>query len=101
MRLKKGDKVRVLSGRDRNKEGAIVKVLRDEGRVTVEGVNIFSKRSRPKRQGQKGETVMVPRPLQASKVMLICKSCGKPSRIGIRREEGHAVRVCKRCSATI
>lgn len=88
MNIKKGDTVRVIAGKDRGKTGKVVHVIPSAGRVTVEGVNVYKKHVRPKRQGEKGETVEVSRPLNASNVMLLCPSCGEPTRLG---------RSCKKC----
>ncbi len=100
MHIKKGDQVKILSGKDRGKSGTVLNVFPDDGRATVEGLNLYKKRVRPKRQGQKGETVMVPRPMPASKVMLVCSGCKKATRVGYRFESGRKVRYCKKCNAT-
>ena len=99
MKIKKGDQVKILSGKDRGKAGAVFTVFSEEGRVTVEGLNLYKKRVRPKRAGQKGETVSVPRPMSVSNVMLVCSSCKKPSRVGHRLEGKNKVRYCKKCKA--
>jgi large subunit ribosomal protein L24 len=101
MNFKKGDTVRILAGKDRGKTGAVLRVLPDEGRVVVEGVNVMVKRVRPRRQNQKGEMVSLPRPLSASKVMLVCGNCKKPTRVGRRRDGSTSVRFCVRCDASI
>jgi large subunit ribosomal protein L24 len=100
MDIKKGDTVKILSGKDRGKTGTVLHAFPKASRVSVEGVNLYKKRSRPKRQGQKGETVMVVRPMHISKVMLVCKVCKRPARIGHRIEGGSRVRYCKKCNAT-
>lgn len=100
MNVKKGDQVKILSGKDRGKTGSILKVHLEDVSVTVDGLNLYKKRVRPKRQGQKGETVLVPRPLPASRVMLVCSSCKKPTRVGHRIELNRKVRYCKKCKAT-
>jgi large subunit ribosomal protein L24 len=101
MNLKKGDQVKILSGKDRGKTGSLLKVFRELNRVTVEGVNTFKKRVRPTKQGEKGETVILPRPVSASKVQLICKNCKKPTRVGYRTNGEIKERYCKKCEATI
>ncbi len=101
MKLKKGDKVKIVSGKDRGKTGVIFRVLPDETKIVIDGLNMFKKRSRPKRQGEKGQTVVVPRPLNASNVMLVCPSCSKATRIGRRLDGGRSVRYCKKCKSTI
>lgn len=100
MHIKKGDQVKILGGKDRGKTGAVFHADPAHSRVTVEGLNLFKKRVKPKRQGQKGETVLIPRPIHASKVQLICQSCKRPSRVGSRLEGGRRVRYCKKCGAT-
>ncbi len=99
MKIKKGDNVKIMSGKDRGKTGTVLHAYPEENRVIVDGLNVFKKRSRPKKQGQKGETVLVPRPMPASKVMLICTNCKRPVRVGFRVEGARRVRFCKKCQA--
>ena len=99
MNIKKGDNVKILSGKDRAKTGTVLKVIPEEGRLIVEGLNVFKKRVRPKKSGQKGEMVSVSRPLPASRVALVCKNCGKAVRVGYRNEGETKVRYCKKCAA--
>ncbi|MBU6500788.1 MAG: 50S ribosomal protein L24 [Patescibacteria group bacterium] len=101
MYIKKGDKVRILSGKDRGKDGNVLSVFPVEGKITVEGLNLYKKRVRPKQQGQKGETVLVPRPLVASKAKLICPGCKNAVRVGYRFEGQTKVRYCKKCKANV
>lgn len=100
MNLKKGDQVKILSGKDRGKTGSLLRIFRDLNRVTVEGVNTFKKRVRPTKQGAKGETLVLPRPMNASNVQLICKNCKKPTRVGYRMNGEKKERYCKKCEAT-
>jgi large subunit ribosomal protein L24 len=101
MDIKKGDTVKILQGKDRGKTGTVLKVFPEEGRISVESLNIFKKRSRPTKQGQKGETVSIPRPFPASKAQVICGSCKEATRIGHRMEGNIKVRYCKKCEAKI
>ncbi len=105
MKIKKGDQVKIISGKDRGKTGAIISVLPNENRITVEGINLYKKRVRPTKQGQKGETVSVSRPFSASNAMVICSNCKKATRVGLRVEgSGKSVtktRYCKKCGASI
>lgn len=101
MKLHKGDNVKILSGKDRGKTGKILRVYPEDSQVLVEGANMYKKHQRPRRQGEKGETVSVSRPLTASKVAIICPSCGKTARIGIRMEGEAKVRFCKKCQSSI
>jgi len=100
MRIKKGDQVKIIAGKDRGKTGAVIKVSASENRLTIEGVNTYKKRMRPKRQGQKGETVLVVRSIDASNALLICKNCKKAVRLGMRKEGETKVRFCRKCEAS-
>ena len=100
MKIKKGDNVKIMAGKDRGKTGTVSHADPLAGRVTIDGLNIFKKRARPKKQGQKGEIVLVPRPMPASKVMLICSNCKNPVRVGFRMDGPRKVRYCKKCEAT-
>lgn len=98
MKIKKGDTVKILSGKDRNKRAKVTGVFPAEGRVVVEGVNMKKRHRRSRRQDKKGDIVLVPAPLSASAVQVVCPSCGKPTRVGyIRNEAGEKVRQCKKC----
>jgi large subunit ribosomal protein L24 len=99
MKLHKGDTVKITTGKDRGKIGKVVAADPVRDRVTVENLNVFKKRSRPKAQGQKGETVLVPRPITSSNVMLICSNCKNPTRVGFRMDGPRKVRYCKKCKA--
>jgi len=100
MNIKKGDQVKILSGKDRGKTGNVLRVLPKEERVVIEGINTFKKRVRPTKAGQKGEVVTMPRAVAASKVQLICKNCKKPTRVGYRVNGEKKERYCKKCEAT-
>ena len=101
MKLLKGDKVQVIAGKNRGKNGKILSSLKERNLVIVEGINLYKKYKKAKRQGEKGETALVPRPLSVSNVMLLCASCGRPTRIGFRLEGDKKNRFCKKCGASI
>lgn len=101
MKIKKNDQVKIIKGKDRGKTGSVLKVLPKENKVIVNGLNLFKKRVKPKRAGEKGETVFVPRPLPVSNVMLVCKDCKKSTRVGWRVEGESKVRYCKKCQASV
>ena len=101
MKLKKGDSVKILSGKDRGRTGVVLKAYPDDDRIQIDGLNVFKKRSKPRKQGEKGQVVAVSRPLAASKVMIICPNCKSPTRIGGRIEGSRKVRYCKKCKATL
>ena len=100
MNVKKGDKVVVLSGKDKGKEGEVLRALPTEGKVVVEGVAVVKKATKPTAQNQQGGIIEHEAAIDVSNVMLVCPSCGKPSRIGHgTNDEGKKVRVCKKCGA--
>ena len=100
MNIKKGDQIKIIAGKDRGKTSAVSKVLPREGKLVIDGLNVFKKRSRPKKQGEKGETVLVSRALNASNVLLVCASCKQAVRSGFRFENDRKVRFCKKCKVS-
>jgi large subunit ribosomal protein L24 len=102
MKVKKGDLVRVISGKDKGKEGKILRVIPKLNKIIVENVNVVKKHQRPTQQLREGGIIEQPSPIHASKVMVVCPSCGKPTRVGYRfLEEGKKVRVCRKCNEII
>jgi len=101
MKIKKGDQVTILSGKDKGKKGPITKVLPEKGRVVVDGVNMVKKHRRSKKQGEKGQRINMPVSINASNVQIICSRCGKPTRIGYKLVEDKKVRICKKCNQEI
>ena len=102
IRLKTGDKVVVLSGKDKGKEGKIVAVSPKEGKLIVEGVNIVSKHVKPRRAGEEGGIVKTEGSLYACKVQLVCPKCGKATRIAHKiAEDGKKKRSCKKCGEVL
>ncbi|WGS65359.1 50S ribosomal protein L24 [Marinitoga aeolica] len=102
MKVKKGDLVRVISGKDKGKEGKVLRVIPKLNKVIVENVNIVKKHQRPTQQLREGGIIEQPSPIHASKVMVVCPSCGKPTRVGYRfLEEGRKVRICRKCNEII
>jgi large subunit ribosomal protein L24 len=103
MKIKKGDKVKVLLGKDRGKTGTVDCVFEKEGLVLVSGVNIYKKHAKPKSEGDNtGGIIDKVRPMLASKVQLICGKCGKITRVGFSLDKsGNKERVCLKCKAQI
>ena len=101
MKIKKDDKVIVLSGKDKGKEGKVLVADPKGMKVIVEGVNVATKHQKPMRQGQEGGIIKVETPIYACKVMVVCPKCGKPTRVAHKLENGKNVRVCKKCGATM
>lgn len=102
MKIKTGDKVKILSGKDRGKVGKVVAVDRDNHKVIVEGINIIKRHLRQTgNENEPGGRIEKEAPISASKVMLICPNCSKPSRTAVKRVDGKKVRVCKKCEKEI
>lgn len=102
MKIKKGDKVKIISGKDRGREGKILQVLPDKKKVVVEGLNLRIKHVKPRRAGEKGQRIQFPAPLDVSNVMLVCPKCNKQIRLGYKvLENKKKVRICKKCKEII
>ncbi len=101
MKIKKGDQVQIISGKDREKRGKVLRVFPKIMKVTVEKVNIIKKHVRPKKEGAKGQRVEIPAPMDVSNVMLICPKCGKMTRVGFKTENKNKFRICKKCGSEI
>ena len=96
MKLKKGDRVKVIAGKDLGKDGVIMRVLPDKNKVIVEGVNIAKKHQRPTRATMQGGIIDKDMPIHVSNVAIVCSTCG-PTRIGYRFEGTEKIRVCRKC----
>ncbi len=102
MKIKKGDNVMVMAGKDRGKTGKVTQVFPVEGKVVVEGVNATFKHAKTRKKGEKGQRIEFNGPVNASNVMLIDAKTGKPTRVGYKvMEDGRKVRVAKKSGETI
>ena len=101
MKLKKGDNVIVITGKDKGKKGKIVRVLKDANKVVVEGINMTKKHQRPRRSGDKGQIMNVAMPMNASNVMIVDPKTGKGSRIGKKKVGDKMVRVARKSDQEI
>ena len=101
MNIRKDDKVVVLSGKDKGKQGKILTADPKAEKVIVEGVNVATKHQKPRKQGEEGGIIKVETPIYASKVQLVCPKCGKATRVAHKIEGDKKVRVCKKCGAEI
>ncbi len=101
MKLKTGDNVVVISGKDRGRKGKIIKVFPKASKIVVEGMNVRKKHVRAKQQGQKGQVVQIPAPFSASNTMIFCETCKKGVRIGYNVEKDKKLRICKKCKGVL
>ena len=99
MKIKKDDKVVVITGKDKGKEGKVMTALPADGKVIVSGVNIVTKHQKARNQQNPGGLIKKEAAIDASNVMLVCKKCGKATRVAMKIEDGKKVRVCKKCGA--
>ena len=101
MKLKKGDTVMVIAGKDTGKESKITRVLPGKGKVQVEGVNTAKRHTKPTGQTMQGGIIDKDMPIDASNVMIVCEKCG-PTRIGHRTDDkGKKHRVCVKCGGDL
>ncbi len=109
MRIKKGDKIKVIAGKDKGKIGKVLQVFPEKDKVSVEGVNLLIKHLRPNKQGEKGQRVEFSAPMSATNLMVVCGKCKKATRISYeiinnKSDKENSVkavkkkfRVCKKC----
>lgn len=102
MKVKKGDNVIILAGKEKGKQGKIIQVLPALGKVVVEGLQIRKRHARPRKEGEKGQILAIPSPLSASNCMLVCAKCNQPTRLGSRITPPNVkTRVCKKCGEIV
>ena len=101
MKIKKGDQVFIISGKDKARKGKVIESLPKKGKVVVEGINIIKKHVRPKKTGEKGQIIQRAAPLDVSNVKLICPKCGEATRVGYKIAKSRKYRICKKCGAEI
>ena len=118
MKLKKGDKIQIIAGKDKIKknkkgdktskgnQGKVLTVLRDRDKVVVEGLNLRYKHVKPRKEGEKGQRIEFPAPIETSNVMLVCPKCSKLTRVEYKMLDSDVkgkkkVRICKKCKESI
>jgi len=101
-KIKREDVVLVIAGKDRGKQGTVRTIISDQGRLIVQGVNMVKRHQKPQAQGTQAGIIEKEAPLNLSNVVLICKSCKKPTRVGFGvRPDGAKARVCRKCGQFI
>ncbi|OIP81343.1 MAG: 50S ribosomal protein L24 [Parcubacteria group bacterium CG2_30_45_37] len=109
MKIKKGDKIKILAGKDRGKTGKVLQVFPSANRISVEGLNLLIKHMRPRKQGEKGQRIEFPAPLHLSNVILLCPKCDRPTRVSYKYsavvkneiKRTRKARLCKKCKQVI
>jgi large subunit ribosomal protein L24 len=102
MKIRKGDRVRILTGKDRGREGEVTFAYPAEGRVIVDGANVSKRHQKPTQRTQQGGIIDKEMPLPVANVAIICPSCAKPTRIGYRFDpDGTKIRICRKCEGDL
>ena len=101
MKIKKGDNVLIISGKDKGRTAKILKSLVKERMVLIDGINIKKKHVKPKKEGEKGQVISKAVPMDVSNVMLICPKCSKATRIGYKITADKKFRICKKCQSEV
>jgi len=101
MKVKKGDTVLIIAGKDKGRTAKILKSLPKEVKILVEGINLKKKHVRPRRDGEKGQIIQLPAVIDVSNVKVVCPKCGKAVRVGYKTEKDIKKRICKKCNQEI
>ena len=102
LKIKRGDRVRVLTGKDRGTEGLVIRVLPSEGKVVVEGVNTARRHRKARSATESGGILDIDMPIPAANVAVLSPGDGKPTRVGYKlQDDGSKVRICRRTGAEI
>lgn len=101
MKIKKGDKVKIIAGKDKGREGTVDRAYEKSEMILIQGINIFKKHIKKSEQMPQGGVVDAPRPLPVSKAMLVCPKCGKTTRVAYEIKGNKKNRVCKKCKSSI
>ncbi|MEK7595911.1 MAG: 50S ribosomal protein L24 [Patescibacteria group bacterium] len=101
MKIKKGDLVKVISGKEKGKEGKVESVLLEKDLVLIKGVNVVKRHVKPGRVSKEGGIISIERPIVSSRVMVVCEKCKEPTRISYKLVDGAKYRICKRCGNSL
>lgn len=97
MKIKKNDQVLIKTGKDKGRKGKVLKVLFEDRKLVIEGINLKKKHVKPKKSGEKGQVVELPAPIDISNVKILCNKCGAAVKIGYEIKENKKYRICKKC----
>lgn len=109
MKIKKGDKVKIIAGKDKGKTGKVLQVFPSKNKASIEGRNLLIKHMRPRKEGEKGQRIEFPAPMNLSNVLLVCPKCNKATKVGYdyikigegEKQEKKKIRVCKKCKKNL
>jgi large subunit ribosomal protein L24 len=101
IRIKKGDTVKILTGKDNGKSGVVENVFSHEGKIVVKGINMYKKHVKPSKKYPSGGIIDLNKPIDVSNVMLICPNCGKLSKIEFNIDADSKIRTCKKCKKSV
>ena len=101
MKLKKGDQVAIVAGKDSGKKGIVEIVFSKEAKVLVEGINQYKRHLKSRMPGQKSEIITITKPLPVANVQLLCPKCKKITRVGYKMLKDEKVRICRKCKAEL
>ncbi|HDL75019.1 MAG TPA: 50S ribosomal protein L24 [bacterium] len=101
MKIKKGDQVLIISGKDKRKKSKVLYVFPDKEKIMAEGINLRKKHAKPKKEGEKGQIIEIPSPIHISNVKLICSKCSKGVRVEYKIIKDKKNRICKKCKGII
>ncbi len=101
MKIKKGDNVLILKGKDKGKKGKVLRTFPKTNQILIEGLNLKKAHKRARREGEKGQVVEIPAPLLSGRVKVICSHCNQPARVGYKIEGENKIRICKKCGMGI
>jgi large subunit ribosomal protein L24 len=102
MKIKKNDTVKIMRGKDKGKTGKVTQVFPNDKKVVIDGINKRFKNLKPRKQGEKGQRIEFFAPVNASNVYVVCKKCGRTTRVGYKfSEDKKKYRICKKCNESI
>ncbi|RJQ25886.1 50S ribosomal protein L24 [Candidatus Parcubacteria bacterium] len=101
MKIKKGDIVKILKGKDKGKTGKVEKIFPADNKVLVEGINQYKRHVKGKTANQKSEIVTITKPLPVASIALFCQKCKKPTRVGYRLLKDKKTRICRKCEEEV
>lgn len=102
MKLKKGDTIKIIKGKDKGRTGKIERVFPKLNRVLIPGINVYKKHTKPRGEKEPGGIIDIVKPLSVANVALVCPKCGQPTRVGYQVDQsGEKQRICKKCKVNL